>query len=551
MVCPPRHVRFTCCLRTSFLNRAMTTHAPVHVDKKFHNIQTSSSSQRTVFTMTTDPSPGMVVPFFLFLICIAAMPFIHKEHWENHYHHFSFLLATIVFIYYCAAFQGEGALRMFLSLLDYYSFLCLVGSLYIIAGGIHIDMYSRGTPLINVSILAVGALIANFIGTTGASMLLIRPFVRINKSRIMGYHVILFIFIVSNCGGVLTPLGDPPLFLGYLKGVPFFWLLTQPRVIGAWLFVVGSLLIIFYFIDRHFYNKHTQKGVNASFTSIRADDISAAEEGDEFEEETLDKDGKRVQIDDNDVEGEDDKMLVPTKPGSSSGASQEKPLHILGHKNVAFLAVIVVLVLIQKADFMQNLESTQAAQSGFGFLISTFMAATGVCAWYYGDKAALEANSFTFGPVKEVGYLFFGIFTTMVPALDLLQNHAKDLHMTSPRAFYWASGALSSVLDNAPTYLNFLSAAFGLRGKSIDSMDDTDALLKDDQFVKFIVAISLGSVFFGANTYIGNGPNFMVKALAEEGGAKCPSFFEYIYKYSMPLLMPLFLIVSYMCVQDV
>jgi Na+/H+ antiporter NhaD/arsenite permease-like protein len=520
----------------------------------------------------TDPSAGMVVPFIFFLLCIAVMPFAAGNFWAKHYHHVSFFLSFIVFLYYVSAFKGDGAARMFLSFLDYISFMALVGSLFVIAGGIHIDINGHGTPLINTAILFVGALLANIIGTTGASMLLIRPFVRINKKRVQGFHVMFFIFIVSNVGGMLTPLGDPPLFLGYLKGVPFFWLLAQPRIIGAWLFCVGMLLIMFFFLDRHYYLKGV---VHSGPISISADD--ARDDDDEEEGENgsgeggkkkkqleLDSNGKSslngdgkgengeqpsksltVRIDDDDEEDADEKLLVP----GQQLASPTRPVHVLGLRNFGFLFAIILLVLVQKASFISNLETTQAAESGLAFAISVLMLIVAFCAYKFGDATALSANSFNFGPIKEVGFLFFGIFQTMVPALDILQYHAKDLDITSPRAFYWASGALSSVLDNAPTYLNFMAAAFGLQNRSLDSSADMDFLLKQSEFVKYVIAVSLGSVFFGANTYIGNGPNMMVKSLAEEGGAPCPTFFEYIYKYSMPILMPLFLIVSFMCVQ--
>lgn len=504
-------------------------------------------------TLAEDPSVGMVFPFVLLLLCIALMPFVAKHFWEKYYPHVSVGLGFIVFLYYAIAFKGYGVLRMFCSILDYVSFMALVGSLFVIAGGIHIDISGHGSPQKNVLILACGAVLANLIGTTGASMLLIRPFIRINKSRVQSYHVMFFIFIVSNCGGVLTPLGDPPLFLGYLQGVPFFWLLSQPRIVGAWLFCVGMLLIIFFCFDYYHFKKGISYQGSLQSLSVSADDIKADEDEDEEEfaagKEKLAKDGKRVQIDDDDEEqggGKDDQLLVP---GQQLASHTKQPIHVLGARNFAFLAAIVTLVLVQKAGFLVDAsQSSMGAATAVSLVISGLMFATGFAAYRFGDKAAQEANSFSFGAIKEVGLLFIGIFCTMVPALDLLQIDAGKIDLTSPRAFYWSSGALSSVLDNAPTYLSFMAAARGLSDPQ--ELLDVSQLLSDPEFVKRLIGVSLGSVFFGANTYIGNGPNFMVKSLAEEGGAKCPTFVEYVYKFSGPILLPIFLIVSFMCVES-
>jgi Na+/H+ antiporter NhaD/arsenite permease-like protein len=449
----------------------------------------------------TEPHVIMVTPFVVLLLAIALMPFIHKHHWENHYPKVAIGLGLITVVYYLVVLRNGQ--RMLTSMIEYAGFMALIGSLFVIAGGIHINMTGRSTPAVNTGMLALGAILANFIGTTGASMLLIRPFLRINKYRVAPYRVVFFIFIVSNIGGALTPIGDPPLFLGYLKGVPFFWLLKVPQVVLAWLFCVGALLALFFLIDSLNFRKHKTDG------SKRAED--------------------RIELE--------------------------------GSHNFIWLFVIIGLVLAQKAEWLKALErwsvvqgmgdalgwgAVKAAESFTTVLIAVLMISTACLAYRFANKDALRENEFSFAPVREVGFLFVGIFTTMVPALDLLEKHAGELGITTVRQFFWGSGCLSSVLDNAPTYLNFLTAAFGLHHLSLENPGHVDAFLLDPLKWKYLVAVSLGSVFFGANTYIGNGPNFMVKSIAESGGVRCPSFFGYVVKYTLPILIPLFAVVSWL-----
>ena len=460
----------------------------------------------------------MVAPFVVLLLAIALMPFIHKHHWENHYPKVAIGLGLVTVFYYVVVLRN--APRMLTSMIEYTSFIALIGSLFVVAGGIHINMTGRSTPAVNTGLLALGAILANLIGTTGASMLLIRPFLRINKYRVAAYHVVFFIFIVSNIGGALTPIGDPPLFLGYLKGVPFFWLLTKPAVVLAWLLCCGALLALFFVIDSLNFRKHRQ-----------------------------------------DVD----------KPA-------EDRVELEGTHNFIWLFVIIGLVLVQKAEWLKSVEhwpmlasmgdvfgwgAQKAAESFTTVAVAVLMIGVACLAYKYANKDALRENEFTFGPIREVAFLFVGIFATMVPALDLLEKHAGDLGITTAGQFFWGSGALSSVLDNAPTYLNFLTAAFGLQHLSLENPVHVQALLHPEivnqytaqQLIdlglhkldlnawQYIVAISLGSVFFGANTYIGNGPNFMVKSIAEASGVKCPSFFGYVVKYTLPILIPLFALV--------
>ena len=451
--------------------------------------------------LAPEPHPAMVVPFVVLLLAIALMPFIHKHHWENHYPKVSIGLGLIVAFYYLAILHNGS--RLVTSLVEYIGFMALIGSLYIIAGGIHINMTGRSTPAVNTGLLAIGALLANLIGTTGASMLLIRPFLRINQDRIAPFHIVFFIFIVSNIGGALTPIGDPPLFLGYLKGVPFFWLLTKPQVILAWLLCISVLLALFAILDRRNFRHN------------------------------------------------------PAPPKETA----KDRIELEGTHNFLWLAIIIGLVLVQKADWLKGLN-----EHGVTVGIAGLMILTASLSHRFASADALAENEFTFGPVKEVGFLFVGIFATMVPALDLLEKHAADIGITTVQQFYWGSGALSSVLDNAPTYLNFLTAAFGLQHMSLENPVHVQALLHPDvvnqyspqqlidlglhkldpQAWKYIVAISLGSVFFGAMTYIGNGPNFMVKSIAESSGVKCPSFFGYVLRYSLPILLPIFAVIAWL-----
>jgi Na+/H+ antiporter NhaD/arsenite permease-like protein len=431
--------------------------------------------------MHPEPHVLSVAPFALLLLAIALMPFIAKHWWEHNYQKVSIGLGLLVVAYYLGVLRNGD--RMLTTAVEYAGFIALIGSLFVIAGGIHINMTGRSTPAANTGLLALGAILANLIGTTGASMLLIRPFLRINKYRVAPFQVVFFIFIVSNVGGALTPIGDPPLFLGYLKGVPFFWLLTKPVVLLAWLLCVGVLLALFFVFDTLNYRQHKPPA----------------------QEETKDK------------------------------------IELEGTHNFLWLIVIIGLVLVQKAEWLHGYDERLVT-----VVIAALMVGTAVLAYKFANQEALKENEFSFAPVREVGFLFVGIFATMVPALDLLEKHAGEIGVKTVQHFYWASGSLSSVLDNAPTYLNFLTAAFGLHHLSVENPADVATVLSSPMLSQFIVAVSLGSVFFGAVTYIGNGPNFMVKSIAESAGVKCPSFFGYVFKYSLPILIPLYALVAWL-----
>jgi Na+/H+ antiporter NhaD/arsenite permease-like protein len=413
-----------------------------------------------------DPNLLMIIPFGLLLFCIAAMPFINKHFWEHNYHLFALVFGAVTVSYYI--FVLHSHMRLAHVAHEYVSFIALIGSLFVVSGGIHIRVKGESTPLVNCVYLLVGAVLANIIGTTGASMLLIRPWIRSNKYRITAFHIVFFIFIVSNVGGCLTPVGDPPLFLGYLKGVPFWWVLE--KCYQGWLVAVLGLIAIFYVIDSINYRRAPK-------------DVRVKETG----SETWRFDG----------------------------------LH-----NIFFLAVILAAVFINNPAGLREVLMIGAA----------------VGSYFTTKRDVHESNAFNFGPIKEVAWLFLGIFATMVPALDYLELHSSSLGVNTEMKFYWFTGALSAVLDNAPTYLTFLAAAFGNYGLSLDNPEHMRQFIAEHDH--HLIAISLGAVFFGAVTYIGNGPNFMVKAIAEQSKVHAPHFLEYILKYSLPILIPFFFIVG-------
>lgn len=404
-------------------------------------------------------------PFFLFLGSIAVFPLIGKHWWEKNFVTVSLGLAFLVALRYIFLLGDPG--RLIGTGAEYCSFICLIGSLFVVSGGIHINVKGEATPFVNSVFLFTGAVLANFLGTTGASMVLIRPWIRMNKYRLTAYHIVFFIFIVSNIGGGLTPIGDPPLFLGYLNGVPFFWVLKN--VWAIWFPTVAALLLVFFIIDRNNFRK------------------------------------------------------APPEIRRKETAHEE--WKFLGRHNVIFLAMIAGSVFINHPRFLR--EGIMLLAAALSYLTT--------------PRAVRESNHFSFGPIREVAVLFIGIFATMIPALEWLEKHATQMGISSAGQFFWGSGVLSSVLDNAPTYLNFLSVAKGLLCPAGDS--GVAALLA--QHPEYVRAISVGSVFFGALTYIGNGPNFLVKSIADQAGIKTPSFFGYCFKYSLPLLMPIFFVIWY------
>jgi Na+/H+ antiporter NhaD/arsenite permease-like protein len=397
-----------------------------------------------------------VVPFVGLLLSIAILPLRAPHFWESHKNKglVAFLWSVPIAVYFLFHMPHE----LVLSMKDYASFLLLLTALFIVSGGIVLKGDLKATPEVNTLFLLIGAVLANFIGTTGASMLLIRPLLKTNSERRHTAHIpIFFIFLVSNIGGLLTPLGDPPLFMGFIRGVPFFWTL---RLLPLWAVMVGGVLLMFYFFDNVQYRKE--------------------------ESRDLIRDRRRV-----------------------------VPLHMTGTINFLWVAGIIAGIFL---PFPRR--------EGMMILMSVLSLLTT-------KRQCRTDNRFTYNPILEVAILFAGIFVTMIPALLLLNARGADLGITRPWQFFWTTGALSSFLDNTPTYLAFFSTAQGL-GLNGAVLGIPTLYLK---------AISAGAVFMGANSYIGNGPNFMVKVIAEEHKMKMPSFFGYM-AYSFALLIPLYVVVT-------
>ena len=444
-------------------------------------------------------SPLSVAPFAMLLLCIALFPLANSHWWEHNRN--KGIIATVLgipVVLYLLQFDGAGAHALEHAAKEYGSFLMLLGSLFVISGGVYVRGTFQGSPLVNTLFLALGACVASFIGTTGASMLLIRPLLRANEKRSRVAHVVVFfIFIVSNCGGLLTPLGDPPLFLGFLKGVPFEWTLQLWK---QWAFVNGVLLVVFFIWDSVAFRREARSSVQT---------IS---------------------------------LETPVSP---------EPFGIEGLHNFVGLAGIVAVIYCAGqaygADAINRVLSWgQAGEWPYG-VQEGLMALVAVVCYCLTTKSIREQNRFGFGPIVEVAVLFAGIFATMIPALAMLNVHGKSLGIESPTQFFWWTGILSSFLDNAPTYLTFAVTACGIHNINTEEgkyLAEFLALPATSGAAEILAAISCGAVFMGANTYIGNGPNFMVKAIAEENNVKMPGFFGYM-AYSCGILIPLFLVVTF------
>ncbi|MDZ4403494.1 sodium:proton antiporter [Prosthecobacter sp.] len=425
------------------------------------------------------PPLGMIAPFALLLLCIALMPLLAPHFWEHHYPKVAVGLGLVTAAYY--AFVQKDWHPLHHAAHEYVSFMALVGSLFVISGGINIRVKGEATPLVNTLFLLIGAVLANLIGTTGASMLMIRPWIQMNKYRVTGFHIVFFIFLISNVGGALTPIGDPPLFLGFLRGVPFFWVMQHCW--QAWALAVVLLLAVFYVFD----------AINFRRAPKEVRELETAHEDWFFR----------------------------------------------GLLNVLWLGVVLGAVLLPK-----SLQETTVA--GVVSLPALVMFAAAVASYFTTRPEVHEANDFNFGPVKEVGYLFVGIFLTMIPALQILQS-GEAVQIDTPMQYYFATGALSAFLDNAPTYLSFLAAAMGQQHLSVDS--PADVMTFAAGHAPHLIAISLGAVFFGAGSYIGNGPNFMVKAIADKAKVHAPSFLAYMLRFSIPVLLPVLIVVGWIMVK--
>jgi Na+/H+ antiporter NhaD/arsenite permease-like protein len=416
-----------------------------------------------------------LIPFVLMLLSIAIFPLFWNHFWEKNRNklYVAIILSIPVIIYLLV--NGFSHELIHTMVFDYIPFLILLGALFTITGGIFLTGDIEAKPSINTLFLAIGAVLASIMGTTGAAMLLIRPIIQTNKERTFKVHTILFfIGIVANCGGLLTPLGDPPLFMMYLRGAPFTWFFN---LAPEWFVTNVLLLIIYYFVDVYYHKKEPASAILRDETNIR-------------------------------------------------------PIKIQGKRNFIFLVGVVLAVAFINEQYLSFININPY----FKFLREAVILLMAYLSMQFTPKLLRTSNNFTWGPIEEVAYLFFGIFITMVPALLYLELNAKNLGVQSVNQFYYYTGLLSSFLDNTPTAVTFHSLALGLKittGNLVAGIPEV--LLK---------AISTGAVFFGAMTYIGNGPNFMVKAVAEENNIKMPHFFSYMFKFSLIVLLPIFILIQ-------
>ncbi len=432
-----------------------------------------------------------VLPFAGILLSIALFPLLGPHFWHRHYGKVSAFWALVFALPFLAVFRGEAWHEIVhIALVDYLPFIILLWGLFTVAGGIVIRGAPRGTPAANTAMLLAGTLLASWVGTTGAAMVMIRPVLRANAHRQHKVHtVVFFIFLVANIGGSLTPLGDPPLFLGFLHGVPFFWTL---RMIGPMALATALLLAAYYVIDRRY---------------CRLEPAA----------QTVEPDGPRR-------------------------------LEVAGAHNFIFLGGIVGAVLLSGFWHAGEIGVLGVHLGVQDIVRDALIVLMGVLSLVTTGVALRRENEFGWGPIQEVAYLFAGIFVTIIPALAILkageQGHLAWLvrSVESPAQFFWATGALSSFLDNAPTYLTFLNTALGRFAPGLPELDAVHQLIAREG--RHLLAISAGAVFMGANTYIGNAPNFMVKAIAEEAGIAMPSFFGFIARWTLPFMIPALVIVT-------
>ena len=412
-------------------------------------------------------------PFILMLASIAVLPLFFAQFWENNRNK---LLVACVLSAPAAAYllvAGHQQHLWHTLVFDYIPFVILLGSLFVITGGISVTGDIEATPTVNTMFLGLGAVLASIMGTTGASMLLIRPLLQTNQERTYRVHTVLFfIGIVANCGGMLSPLGDPPLFVLYLRGVPFNWFL---RLWPQWLLVNGLLLGAYWLVDTYFH------GREPGIALVR------------------------------------DEMMIT-------------PIRVSGKRNFIFLLGVVLSVALLNEQYIAVIRDHAIAK----FTREAMILVLATLSLALSPKAARVRNKFTWEPIKEVAYLFFGIFVTMVPCVLYLEWNAHNHGISTQVQFYYAAGSLSSVLDNTPTALTFYSLALGLGQSAPEMVASVPAAI--------VQAIAAGAVFFGSLTYVGNGPNFMVKAIAEENGIPMPDFFRYILFFSLPVLLPTFIL---------
>lgn len=457
-----------------------------------------------------------IIPFIGILLSIAVCPLVIPEIWHHHFGKISAFWGLLFALPFLYVFQGEAIHEILhVYFLEYIPFIILLWALYTIAGGILIQGAPVGVPFNNLILLLIGSALASWIGTTGAAMVLIRPFIRMNQYRKSKTHLIVFfIFLVANIGGSLTPLGDPPLFLGFLAGVEFFWTFN---LFPHMLFAGGVLLFVFYAWDSYMFRK---EGWHEKLHLIDTDVDLPDDMLDDLaiEEEVEERSSK-------------DKRMV----------KKTYRMEIKGMFNITFLLGVIGGVLFSGYVHLGELTVLGIHMNWENIARDVFLVCMGLLSLKLTPKELREGNEFTWFPITEVAKLFAGIFVTIIPALAILkagQQGQLDFIINSvnePWQYFWITGSLSSFLDNAPTYLVFLNTALGKFGETVPWMMVDGA--------PYLIAISAGAVFFGAMTYIGNAPNFMVKSISEEAGIPMPSFFGFM-GYSVLILGVLFVFVT-------
>ncbi|MBQ2424261.1 MAG: sodium:proton antiporter [Alistipes sp.] len=423
----------------------------------------------------------LLIPFVIMLLSIAVAPLVAERWWENNINKLWYVIIISVPTTLALVFCGLGGELFHQVVYDYIPFIVLLTALFVVTGGIRLHCSSVATPAVNTTMLFLGYALASFVGTTGAAMLLIRPLLEMNRDREHKVHtVFVFIALVANCGGILTPLGDPPLFLLYLRGAPFSWFMDM---YPQWVAVGVLLLAGYYVYDSWRYHYHEAIGV---------------------------------------------------RPHSHYDDESGFTINIRGAKNFVFLGGIVMCVAFINPSTIPAMAEADAPIY-LKFLREIALLAIIYLSLHFTKRQIREDNHFSWEPIAEVAIIFVGIFVTMTPALIYLNQNAQMFGLTTPREFFYCAGLLSSFLDNAPTAVAFHTVASGLKsvGALVAGVDP--AILR---------AISMGAVYFGSLTYIGNGPNFMVKAIAEKEGVKMPSFFGYIL-LSVTILLPVYAIVEY------
>jgi len=432
------------------------------------------------------------IPFACMLLSIALFPLLAPKFWHHHFGKVSAFWAASLAIPFLIAFKGVAVHEILhIILADYVPFIILLWALYTISGGILLKGTLRGTPIVNTIMILIGTVLASWMGTTGAAMLLIRPFLKANNYRKnRTFMVVFFIFLVANIGGSLTPLGDPPLFLGFLHGVDFFWTM---KIMPHMLVTAGILLVVYFFLDTYHYKK---EGLTSA----------------------------------------------PVEEG------EKEPLKLVGTHNFIFLGGVVGAVLISGIVDWGEVNTLGIHRAVQDWARDGFLILMGILSLWTTSKRIHEDNDFSWFPIVEVAYLFIGIFITMVPCLLILKAGLKGemgfliAAVKEPMHYFWVTGTLSGFLDNAPTYLTFFNTALGAFYPGMPEAQAVPLLMTESSV--YLKAISAGAVFFGSFSYIGNAPNFMVRSIAEEGGTPMPSFFGYILKYSLVFLFPTFVVVT-------